>query len=108
MVEQTDPTPAGPAPACPEAYAILKCFRVEFTGFEDHGESVTHVAAKSRSSARFVVAESMAENYYHDMRKMGHCLSLIRSVRRAPDFDQLIDQRVLRPRFIHPKVDETK
>jgi len=90
-------------PACPEAHTALKCFRVEFTGFEDHGETFTHVAAKNRDSARFVVAESMAKNYYHDTWKMGHCLSLIKSVRRAPDLDRLIDQRRQCPRSIHPK-----
>lgn len=78
----------------------LKAFCVEYTGFD---ESICYVAAKTRGSARFAVASSMAENYYGDMRRMNVCLSHIKSVRRHPKFDALIDQRRDYPRFITDK-----
>jgi hypothetical protein len=83
--------------------AVTKCFRVEYTGFEDKS---CYVAAKSRGSARFVVADSMATNYYADMRKMGACLRKIKSVRRAPEFDHLIDQGRGGPGFMRTEVGE--
>lgn len=76
----------------------LKAFRVEYAGFED--EVVCYIAAKSRGSARFKAAYSMADDYYHDLRKLPHCLSLIKSVRRDEDFDFLIDKRRKAPRYI--------
>lgn len=81
----------------------LKCWRIEYTGFE---ESVCYVAAPNRGSARFVVANSMTENYWQDTRRMGYSLSSIKSVRRCPKFDGLIDQRRPVPRFVNPEVGE--
>lgn len=79
----------------------LKAYQVYVPDFRvDESTPFSYVAAKSRDQAKFYVASSICDNYYGCGVSLGICFGYVKSVKRAYDFDSLIDQRRKAPRSI--------
>lgn len=69
----------------------------------DFDTQIGYVAAKNRDQAKFCAAKALYENYFCESIKFGICFGYVKSVKRHPALDGLIDQRRSAPRFISEK-----